>query len=297
MAKVTLEQWRMLQAVIEYGGFAQASEAMHKSQSTISYAVNKLQEQLGLSILEIKGRKARLTEVGHVMLRRSQVLLKEAEALERVANNLASGWEAVITLAVDVIFPNDLLTLCLEKFAVIAPHTRLELVESVLSGTTDMLVSGQADIVLSGIVPQGFLGESLLDVEFIPVARHDHPLHQLGRPLDNKDLKLHRQIVIRDSGKRRIDAGWLGSEARWTVGHMSTSKRLLAHGLGFAWLPRSHIQKELESGLLQPLIVKPEDRRNIPVYMIFAEDFAGPATQSMAEVIRTCCKTQEDFGG
>ncbi|WP_422463157.1 MULTISPECIES: LysR family transcriptional regulator [unclassified Endozoicomonas] len=36
MSKATLDQWRMLQAVVEHGGFAQASEAIFKSQSTIS---------------------------------------------------------------------------------------------------------------------------------------------------------------------------------------------------------------------------------------------------------------------
>ena len=73
----------MLHAVVEHGGFAQAAEALHKSQSTISYAVNKLQQQLDVQILEIKGRKAVLTDAGQVLLRRSESLLKDSEALEK----------------------------------------------------------------------------------------------------------------------------------------------------------------------------------------------------------------------
>ena len=56
MNKTTLDQWRMLQAVVRHGGFAQASAAIHKSQSTINYAVHKLQDQLGLPLLEVVGR-------------------------------------------------------------------------------------------------------------------------------------------------------------------------------------------------------------------------------------------------
>ncbi|WP_202969898.1 LysR family transcriptional regulator [Endozoicomonas atrinae] len=82
MSKVTLDQWRMFQAVVEHGGFAQASEAIFKSQSTISYAISKLQHQLGIDLLEIQGRKAVLTEAGEAMLRRAKTLLKEADALE-----------------------------------------------------------------------------------------------------------------------------------------------------------------------------------------------------------------------
>ena len=59
----SLEQWKAFQAVIDYGGFAQAAAALHRSQSAISYSVNRLQEQLGVRLLEISGRKAQLTEI------------------------------------------------------------------------------------------------------------------------------------------------------------------------------------------------------------------------------------------
>ena len=53
--KTTLEQWRMFRAVVEHGGYAQAADAIYKSQSTISYGVHKLQEQLGVQLLEVEG--------------------------------------------------------------------------------------------------------------------------------------------------------------------------------------------------------------------------------------------------
>ena len=283
----------MLQAVIEHGGFAQASEALFKSQSTISYAVNKLQQQLGLEILTIKGRKAELTEAGKVMLRRSGDLLKEAEALEKVAGSLAEGWEGSLTLAVDVIFPPEILSRFLQKFSPICPHTRFELVETVLSGTTDMLISGQADMVISGHVPQGFLGEPLMEVPFIPVARFDHPLLMHDQPLNQNDLKSHRQIVIRDSGLKKIDAGWLGAEERWTVSHISTSIRMVAEGLGFAWLPAYHIEEGLKSGILKPLTITPKHDRQITVYLVYADaDCAGPAVKALGKIIRDSCIDQ-----
>ena len=91
MNKTTLEQWRMLKAVVEHGGFAQAAEAVHKSQSTINHAVHKLQDRLDLPLLELKGRKAHLTEAGKLMLRRAEQLLDQAAQLEDVAASLAAG--------------------------------------------------------------------------------------------------------------------------------------------------------------------------------------------------------------
>ena len=74
MNRTTLEQWRMLKAVVDHGGFAQAAQAVHKSQSTINHAVHKLQDQLGLKLLEVQGRKAQLTRAGELMLRRAEQL-------------------------------------------------------------------------------------------------------------------------------------------------------------------------------------------------------------------------------
>merc|ERR1712000_10561 len=62
----------MFKAVVEYGGYAQAADAIHKSQSTISYGVHKLQEQLGVQLLEVEGRKAVLTDHGKILLQGSK---------------------------------------------------------------------------------------------------------------------------------------------------------------------------------------------------------------------------------
>ena len=59
---ISLEQWRGLLAVIEAGGYAQAAKALHKSQSAITYAVQKIESQLQIKVFEIQGRKAVLTE-------------------------------------------------------------------------------------------------------------------------------------------------------------------------------------------------------------------------------------------
>ena len=283
----------MLHAVVEHGGFAQASQALHKSQSTISYAVHKLQDQLGVNVLEIRGRKAELTEAGRIMLRRSQVLLKESDALEKIASSLAMGWEGELTLAFEVLFPYPILMQALEAFARVARHTRLELVESVLSGTTEMVESGRADLVITGVLPPGYLGEQLMTIRFVPVARADHPLLQLDRSVAEKELKQHRQIVVRDSGlKRSSNAGWLGAEERWTVSNMTTVVRLLEQGLGFAWLPEHYVQDQLNQQTVAVIPLEHKGVRTVPLYLLFPnEDDVGPATQALAQIIRQCCSS------
>lgn len=104
--RVTLDQWRTLQAVVDHGGFAQAAEALHRSQSSVSYTVARMQEQLGVPLLRIDGRKAVLTEAGNVLLRRSRHLVKQASQLEDLAHHMEQGWEAEVRLVVDAAYPS-----------------------------------------------------------------------------------------------------------------------------------------------------------------------------------------------
>ncbi|RLT99210.1 MAG: LysR family transcriptional regulator [Ketobacter sp.] len=291
--KVTLEQWRAFQAVVEFGGYAQAAEAIHKTQSTLSYSVQKLEQSLGLQVLEVKGRKAQLTAAGEVLLRRSRQLLESALSLETIADNLARGIEPRLDLAVEVVFPYDELFCLLAQFSQRYPDTRVELMESVLSGGHDLLVSGQVDLLVSTVVPQGFVGAPLMRLEFICVSSPQHPLQAMDRPVTLQDLKLHRQMVTRDSGpQRRFSAPWLEAEQRWTVSNLSTSIRAIKGGLGFAWVPRLQIEEELRLGTLVPVKMEDGGRRYGELYLVYKDkDAAGPATRYLAELLLDRCRS------
>lgn len=285
--RVTLEQWRTLQAVVDHGGFAQAAEALHRSQSSVSYTVARMQEQLGVPLLEIVGRKAELTEAGAVLLRRSRHLLKEARQLEELAWNMDQGWEAEVQLVVEAAYPTERLARALEAFMPQSKGCRVQLREEVLSGVEEYLHDGTADLAISGISIPGFLPQQLNAVEFVAVAHPDHALHKLNRTLLHSDLEGHLQVVIRDSGRQQPrNEGWLGAEQRWTVTSMSTSRKLVCRGLGFAWLPRHEIAEQLEHGILKVLPLQQGQNRAANMYLYTSKDKPpGPATRILAELI------------
>lgn len=296
--RTSLEQWAILQAVVDYGGFAQAAEALNKSQSSISYALSRLQEQLPIALLRQSGRRSELTEAGKLLLQRARGLLEQAHSLEQLAASLAQGWEPEVRLAVGVVFPPELLLQTLERFANECRPSRVQLIESVLSGTNEALLAREVDLAITGQVPPGFLGTPLLRLDFIAVAHAEHPLHRLGRPLSHHDLIAHRQLVVRDTGlRRKRDVGWLGAEQRWTVSHLKTSILAIKQGLGFAWLPRQHIEEELAAGILKPLPLIEGGVRHEQLYLVFADrDSAGPATRELARLLAAACGS-EAFNG
>ncbi len=291
LPRTTVEQWAVLSSVVDEGGFSRAADALGRSQSAVSYSVQQLQAQLPVPVLDHSGRRAALTEAGTTLLRRARALIEELRTLESIAENLAAGWETEIGIAIDIIFPPALLYEALGRFGTGCRNTRLEVVESVLSGTTEALIRRDVDLAIVGQMPPGFLGTPLMPIEFVAVASPGHALFALGRPLAASDLKGHRQIVVRDSGsKRRLDAGWLGAEERWTVSHLKTSIEMLKSGLGFAWVPREHIWSELAAGTLAPLPLTEGGTRQTELSLVYADpDSAGPATRELARVLTETC--------
>jgi DNA-binding transcriptional LysR family regulator len=285
--KISLDQWSALVAVVEAGGYAPASARLHRTQSTVTYTIKKLEDLLGVKVFELQGRKAVLTATGQVLYRRGKALLEEAGRVERAAAELARGWEPEIRLAVDIIFPTWLLLDCFAAFGAERPDTRIELIESVLGGTEEALTEGRVDLAIGGNVPGGFLGDPLMQVRFVCAAAPSHPLHQLGRALTLDDLRQHRHLVVRDSGALRSrSGGWL-NERRWTVTHKATSIRAACMGLGFAWYPEENIRDELASGALLPLPLAEGRERYATLYLIYADaESTGPGARRLAEILR-----------
>jgi DNA-binding transcriptional LysR family regulator len=235
---------------------------------------------------EIQGRKSVLTPTGQLLYRRARLLLDEAGGLERVAKAVSAGWEPQIGVAAEIIFPYWLLLQCFERFGRESPHTRIELIESVLAGTNEALLQGRADLAISGQVPAGFVGDALIRLRMIPAAHPDHPLHKLGRPLTQRDLRAHRQLVVRETDARRASKPNADTAQRWTVSHMSTSIIAATQGFGFGWYAEEKIRSELAAGTLKPLPLREGAQRFAQLYLVYADrENAGPGVLRLAEII------------
>lgn len=291
--RISLEQWRAFVAVVDAGGYAQAAARLNKSQSTLTYGVQKLEAGLGVAVFATEGRRSVLTPAGRLLYERARLLLDDATGLERAARRASAGWEAEIGLAVETLFPTWLLLECLDAFGDDSPHTHVELFETVLEGTPEALLSGSADLAISARVPANFTGEPLMAVHFLPVAHPAHPLHRLGRDVTMRDLRQHRHILVRDTGSQRERspsgkrALTLQARRRWTVTNMATSIGAVCRGYGFAWLPTDKIRTELAAGELLPLPLKGGRDRVEQLYLVFGDgESAGPGTRRLAEIIR-----------
>jgi DNA-binding transcriptional LysR family regulator len=282
-----LEQWRILQAVVDYGGYAQAADKLNKSQSSLNHAVSKLQNMLDVQLLEVIGRKAVLTEAGEVMLRRSRYLTQNVEDLEALAININQDWEPEITLVVDLAYPKNLLYPALQDFLPHSRGSRLKVIDHVLTGTEECIVNHEADLVVNMSVPKGFLGEPIAHIPFVMVCHPDHELASLPQPIDPNELAQHLQLVIKDSATKPDEkTGWLRSENRWTVSQFHSAVDLLLQKIGFCWLPEHYVTKELIDKTLIALPVEGSQFKQLTAYLICpTPDNKGPGTQLLENLI------------
>jgi DNA-binding transcriptional LysR family regulator len=295
MPQVSLEQWSMFINVVEEGSFQAAADKLLKSQSSISYAMQKMQQGLGVKVFEHKGRKAVLTDAGQLMLQRAKDLIHAANAAEKVATDFSEGWEPQIGLVLNDMFPKHILHAALKEFGEQCPQTRLEIYVEVLSGVDDKLRHGEAQIAIHHMIPSGMVGEPIIDLEFVRVAHPDHPLHHIGRAIYHSDMKLHRQIVIRDSGNyRRENRGYLGSDQRWTVPNMLEALGLLKLGFGSGVLARSIAQPAIDAGELKELDIDGSGTITSNLNLVFADKAnTGPAALLLAKLLKEAAKNNK----
>ena len=285
--RVSLEQWLAFKTVVDCGSYAMAAQTLNKSQSSISYAIARLNEQLPQPVLILDGRKAVMTDAGQVLYRHAEQLLNQASQAEAIASSLALGFESEVAIAVDVLVEVGSLVCAFEEFSQEFPHTRIRVLETSLSGTTEALLEKTADLVIGTKTPPGFQSRPLLQVKMIPVAAPGHPLVKNREDVSELELRSMRQVVLRDTGTfREQDSGWLQADQRWTVSHFSTSIKLLRSGLVFAFIPQNWIEDELAEGSLQRIPMAPSMDRLLQVHMMLADNqAAGPATKALYETI------------
>jgi len=245
----TLDAWEILQAVVQLGGFAPAAKKLNRSQSTISYAIGRLQEQLGVRLFEIHGRKAELIEAGRVLLADVEPHLAGFHELEQRARVMASGGASEIRISVDSIFPDDRLFEVLTAFSRRFPHVRLKLRQFTFLSADSEFSFHNAQICVTGLISRELLVKPILTIELMAVVRRDHPLLSMGRKLSRSDLMPHILVSIESPASGILkQQPRLPAQRVLPVSTIESAVSAVRSGLCFGWLPKYRIQSELDNG-------------------------------------------------
>ena len=255
MLKLTLEAIELVDAIARHGSFAAASERLHKVPSTISYAIGKLEEQLGLALFVRQGPRVTLTPAGQEMLKEGRWLIAAAGELESRMRQIATGFESELRLVHDSLIPTSAFTDDIRAFETLDCGTRLRISCETMTGTWEALRDGRADLIVAasdGPAGGGYKATAVGSLEFVFCLAPTHPLAQLRRTLTRADLLGHTAVVVGD-GARAMSGrtiGLLAGQKRITVPSMAAKIACQVAGLGHGFLPRACVQSELARGVL-----------------------------------------------
>jgi DNA-binding transcriptional LysR family regulator len=283
----TLDAWEILQAVVQLGGFAPAAKKLNRSQSTISYAIGRLQEQLGVRLFEIHGRKAQLTEAGRVLLADVEPHLAGFHELEQRARVMASGGASEVRISVDSIFPDDRLFDALATFSRTFPHVRLKLRQGTFLSADSEFSLHNSQICVSGLVSRELLVKPILVIGMIAVLRRDHPLVSIPRRLSRSDLMQHILVTIESAASGTLkQQPRLPTQRVLPVSTIESAISAVRSGLCFGWLPKYRIQSELDSGEFLALALPAGKTRDVRLNLVCRDLGASNSeANSLAELL------------
>lgn len=265
---LSLDALLVLDAIARRGSFGAAAEELHRAPSSVTYAVQKLEERLGVMLFDRRGHRAVLTPAGELLLNEGRELLTLADGITRNVRQVATGWEAELRIAVGDVVPWwGIFTLC-GVFDDTGAPTRLRLSTEVLGGTWDALFSGRADLVIGAVgeVPAGggYAFQPLGEVEFVFVVAPGHPLAGEPEPLPADLVRRYRAVAAADSsrGLAPRTVGLLPGQPVLTVSDLSVKRLAQIRGLGVGHLPRHLVAEDLAAGrLVEKVTEEGVDRR------------------------------------
>ena len=272
MLKISLEGLQVLDAIDRRGSIAAASTELHRVPSTISYAVAKLEEDLGVSLFERFGPRISLTPAGKELLKEGRYLLKAAQDLEHRVRRVASGWETQLTIGLESLLAPSVLTDDIRDFYQVADSTRLRVTQDTLSGSWEALLDRRVDLAVgvAGEGPSGggYTSELLGTVPFVFVVAPDHPLARARRPLDKAELRAHRAVAAADSAQRLAPrtVGLLFGQDTLTVPDIFSKYAFQMAGLGFGYLPEPYARSAIDAGrLVEKRVAEPRAKETFHI--------------------------------
>ncbi len=289
--KVDLDDVAAFVAVAELGGFGVAAQQMNLSQPALSRRILKLEETLGVALLERTTRKVGLTTVGREFLPKARRLLDDLEesllSVRAIAERRTGQVSVACVPTAAYYFLPEVIRSYNEEF----PNIRFRIIDEGANRVLQSVIDGEVDlgINLLGSQEPEVQFDPLLQDPFVLACRNDHPLAGKSE-VEWRDLAPYRFITVgRRSGNRLIlDLGLAGVEwrPRWfyEVQHLSTSLGLVETGLGVAALPRLAMPSHPHSVLVARPLVNPVLTRTMGV-IHRRSDPLSPAARQFYEML------------
>ena len=276
--KTTSEELTVFVQVVENGSFSRAAKQLSMANSAVSRVVKRLEEKLGVNLINRTTRQLRLTEEGLQYFRRVQKILQDMAAAE--AEMLAVHEVPQGILRVDSAMPMvlHLLVPLAAKFNERYPHIQLSLVSS--EGYIN-LIERKVDIALRAgeLDDSGLRARHLCDSHFRVIASPDY-LAKHGTPQSTEALANHQCLGFTEPSSLNT---WTVLDAQgnpykisphFTASSGEILRSLCLSGCGIACLSDFLVDNDIAEGKLIPLLTEQTANKTLPFNAVYYSDKA-----------------------
>jgi DNA-binding transcriptional LysR family regulator len=260
MKAVTIDQLRVFRQVAEAGSFSAAARAMHRAQSAVTYAIQKLENQVGAELFDRAGYRPVLSDAGRALLPRATRILDELAAFGAQARGIAGGLEPEVALVVDSMFSTPVLVRVLAEFQRAFAPVQLRIEVETLGATAQVLLEGRADL---GICLDFARTIASLDtspmggIELVPVAAPGHPLAKVRGRIALESTRDHVQLVLTDRSPLTRGRDYTVYSVRtWRLADLGARHAMLVAGLGWCSMPAHMVKEDIAAGRLVKLDIR-----------------------------------------
>jgi DNA-binding transcriptional LysR family regulator len=288
---MTLDQLRALEAVAETGSFSAAARRLGRVQSAVSQAIQALEVSLGITLFDRSGKVPQLNDAGRVVLDDARNLLRGAEALKARAESIAEELEPELTLAVESMFPMNVLTEALKALQARFPLLPVTVYTEALGGAEQRLRDGAARIALyppNPIMTENRETEFVVTIPTVPVVAASHALAREPAPLSRDVLERQVQLVLTD--RSPASAGFsagIVSHRQWRFADLNTRLEFLLEGFGWCNMPLPIVVEHIRAGRLKVLDIAQHDAPEFRIHAVYPRGrLPGKAGRWLIDTLR-----------
>ncbi|MFM8796821.1 MAG: LysR family transcriptional regulator, partial [Betaproteobacteria bacterium] len=189
-------------AVAELGSFRRAAESVHLSQPAFSRRIDKLEEALGVKLLERTTRRVTLTAIGRDFEIKTRELLNDLDATLLALRGGAATRMSEVSVACVPSTVNYFLTRVIRRFHGDNPRVRVKILDASANDVLTAVSNGEADFGINfmGAQDPGIEFKVLIEERFVAACRRDHPLARLKRVTWSQLGEYEYVAVSRSSG-------------------------------------------------------------------------------------------------